>query len=290
MGTPEFAVPALLELTKIHQVVAVYTQAPKPAGRGHKETLSPVHLLANKLNIPVYTPKTLRKADSQAEFQSIEADVAVVVAYGLILPKEILENKSYGCINIHPSLLPFYRGAAPMQRTILSGEKETAMCIIKMDEGIDTGDILMMEKVTLDNQITYLQLSDKMAHLGANLLLKVLEDIDNIKPVKQSLDGSYAAKIAKEEALINWNDSYQNILNKIRAFEGWPGSYFYIEDEKIKLLKAVGYQESHDLDVGIILYEKKSLKIACIDGFIKPIIVQRQSKKPMEVAEFLNGF
>lgn len=290
MGTPEFAVPALRALAKEHQVVAVYTQAPKPANRGHKETLSPVHLVANQLGIPVYTPKSLRKEVPQAEFQAIDADVAIVVAYGLILPTEILEHKRYGCINIHPSLLPFYRGAAPMQRTILAGERETAMCIMKMDEGIDTGDILMMEKVILDDQITYLELSDKMAHLGADLLLKTLQDIDNIKPIVQAKNGSYAVKISKEEALINWNESYQAILSKIRAFEGWPGTYFTLKDEQIKLLKAKGYQQQHELAVGTILHEKKSLKIACKDGFIEPLVLQRQSKKPMGIIEFLNGF
>jgi methionyl-tRNA formyltransferase len=149
MGTPEFSVPTLKALITKHEVIAVYTQAPKPAGRGQREVLSSVHNLANQLNIPVYTPKTLRNIEAQAEFASLGADIAVVVAYGLILPKQVLNAYKYGCINIHPSLLPFFRGAAPMQRTILAGEKETAMCIMQMDEGVDTGDILLMEKVLL---------------------------------------------------------------------------------------------------------------------------------------------
>jgi methionyl-tRNA formyltransferase len=289
MGTPEFSVPTLKALAKEHQVVAVYTQAPKPAGRGQMETLSPVHNLANQLNIPVFTPKTLRKVEAQEEFASIDADVAVVVAYGLILPKEVLTAYKFGCINIHPSLLPFYRGAAPMQRTILAGEKETAMCIMQMDEGVDTGDVLLMEKVPLKPEATYLELSSHMAELGAELLLKVLADIDNIKPVKQVGDGSYASKIQKEEGELNWHEDCDVLIRKVRGLNPWPGTYFYNNGEKIKVLGAEVYNEAHQHKPGTIVNEKE-LIIACGKGMFRPTIIQRPGKKAMPVSEVLKGY
>ena len=281
MGSPEFSLPTLKTLIQEHEVVAVFTQAPKPAGRGQKETLSPVHVLANQLNIPVYTPKTLRKAEAQEEFRSIDADVAIVVAYGLILPKEILSACKYGCINIHPSLLPFYRGAAPMQRTILAGEKETAMCIMQMDEGVDTGDILLMEKMPLKEDVTYMQHSNNMAEIGAKLLLQVLNNIDNIKPIKQIGEASYASKIQKEEGELNWNEDSEVLIRKVRALNPWPGTYFYNNGEKIKVLDAKICDENN---------QPGSLVIACKKGFFQPTIMQRSGKKAMPVAEFLKGY
>jgi methionyl-tRNA formyltransferase len=289
MGTPEFAVPTLKALSKEHEVIAVYTQAPKPAGRGHLETLSPIHSLANELNIPVYTPKTLRKEEAQIEFASLGADLAVVVAYGLILPKEVLNAYKYGCINIHPSLLPFYRGAAPMQRTIMAGEKETAMCIMKMDEGVDSGDVLLMEKVSLSDEVNYSMLSRDMADLGAKLLLRVLKNIDTIKPKKQIGEGSYAAKIKKEEAELIWQETSETLMNKLRGLNPWPGTFFYANGEKIKVLEAKIYKEEHSYDPGTIVNEKE-LIIACAKGMFQPLVVQRPGKRPIEVSEFLRGF
>lgn len=289
MGTPEFSVPTLKALVAKHEVIAVYTQAPKPAGRGQLETLSPVHALANELNIPVFTPKTLRKEEAQIEFASLGADMAVVVAYGLILPKEVLNAYKYGCINIHPSLLPFYRGAAPMQRTIMAGEKETAMCIMQMDEGVDTGDVLLMEKISLSDDITYPELSNDMAALGAKLLLEVIEGIDTIKPQTQIGDGSYATKIKKEEAELNWKDTSESLMLKLRGLNPWPGTFFYANGEKIKVLQAKIYKEDHSYDPGTIVNEKE-LIIACAKGMFQPLIVQRAGKRAIEVSEFLRGF
>ena len=289
MGTPEFSVPTLKELYKHHNIVAVYTQAPKPAGRGYKETLSPVHQLANQLNIPVYTPKTLRNEQAKAEFAAIDADLAVVIAYGLILPREILQAHKYGCINIHPSMLPFYRGAAPMQRTIEALEEETAMCIMQMDEGVDTGDILDIEKVELKEDITYTELAEYMAVLGANNLLKVIENINEITPIKQPIDGSYAKKIQKEEGELDWNKSAKILAAKVRAFSPWPGTYFIANGEKIKVLKATYLLQEHDFIPGEIL-DKKKLLIACKEGIFQPLILQRPGKKPIAVEEFMRGY
>lgn len=289
MGTPEFSVPTLKALCQHHDVVAVYTQAPKPAGRGHKETLSPVNQLANQLNIPVYTPKTLRNDQAKAEFAAIEADLAVVIAYGLILPKEVLTAHKYGCINIHPSKLPFYRGAAPMQRTIESLEKETAMCIMQMDEGVDTGDILDMEEMQLNEDITYSELANHMAALGAKNLLKVLSNIENIIPIKQPVEGSYAGKIKKEEGDLDWNKSARILAAKVRAFSPWPGTYFTANGEKIKVLKATYYSEDHKSLPGEIL-DKKILLIACKEGIFQPLTLQRPGKKPVAVEEFIRGY
>lgn len=289
MGTPEFAVPTLEALQKKHQVVAVYTQAPKPAGRGHKQTFSPIHELAIKLNIPVYTPKTLRNEVAQKEFTAIEADCVVVVAYGLILPKEVIASCRYGCINIHPSLLPLFRGAAPLQRTILAGVTQTAMCIMQMDEGVDTGDILLMEKLPLDEEITYLELSIKMAKLGAKLLLEVLDNIDNITPQKQIGESSYANKITKEEGELHWHESSEVLMRKIQALNPWPGTYFYSNGEKIKVSAARKYDEQHNYQPGTII-DKKNFIIACSQGAIQPLILQRPGKKAIKLEEFLRGY
>lgn len=289
MGTPEFAVPVLQAISKQHQVVAVYTQAPKPAGRGHKETYSPIHLKALELETPVFHPKSLRNEASKNEFLSLNADCLVVMAYGLILPKEVLEHCKYGAINLHPSLLPKFRGAAPMQRTILAGEKETAMCIMQMDEGIDTGDILAQEKMFLDEKITYSELSNKMSKLGARMILDTLDNIDHITPIKQIGESCYAEKIKKEEGLLNWQENAVNLNRKVRTLSTWPGTYFMLGDEKIKVLESNFDEEQHNFLPGTIV-DKAILSFACSKGIFYPLIIQRAGKKPMPVKEFLKGF
>ena len=289
MGTPEFAMPTLEALSTQHEVIAVYTQAPKPAGRGQKETLSAIHELAIKLNLPIYTPKSLRKLEAQEEFVALKADVTVVVAYGLILPKEIIEGCPYGCINIHPSLLPYYRGAAPLQRTIMANEKETAMCIMQMDEGVDTGDILTIEKIDLDNHITYEELSNEMAQLGAKLLLETLSSLDKIIPQKQEGLGSYANKILKEEGELKWSEDAIVLMNKVRALNPSPGTFFYANNEKIKVTKAKIYNENHQYKPGTIT-DYKNFIIACKNGFIQPLVLQRPGKKSIALREFMNGY
>ncbi len=289
MGTPHFAVPTLQSLTTKHEVVAVYTQAPKPAGRGQKETFSPVHEFAIQAGIPVCTTRTLRNEAAQEAFHNIEADVAIVVAYGLIIPKAILNIPKHGFINIHPSLLPFYRGAAPMQRTILAGETETAMCIMQMDEGIDTGDILAIKKIPLATDTNFVDLSNRMANLGAEMLLEVLDNIDSIKPLKQPIEGSYANKIAKEEGELNWQEDSQILLRKVLAFNPWPGTYFLSAQEKIKVLSAKAHGLEHHFTPGTIIDEKECI-IACKKGAFQPTIMQRPGKKPMDAKELLRGY
>ena len=189
MGTPLFAVPALKAIleSKIHKVVAVFSQGPKAKGRGMKIAESPVHELAISYNIPVYTPSTLRNEDANKLIKSIEADIIVVTAYGFIIPKNILEAKKHGCLNIHPSDLPKYRGAAPLQRTIINGESETAVCIMQMDEGLDTGDIILEQKFHISDKITFTELHDKTSQMGAQMLVQVLDNIDKIKPFKRGI-------------------------------------------------------------------------------------------------------
>ena len=290
MGTPEFALPTLEALHAENKVIAVYTQAPKPAGRGHAQTLSPVHQLANKLNLPVFTPKTLRKLEAQEELKALGADCAVVVAYGLILPKEVLNSFAYGCINIHPSMLPKYRGAAPMQRTILAGEMETALCVMQMDEGIDTGDVLLMERLELDNEITYPQLSENMAKLGAKLILEVVNKINHMVPQKQSEEGAcYANKISKEEGELNWHEDAAKLNLKVRALNPWPGTFFNYNDEKIKVLAAKFETYEHEYEPGAII-DDKLFKIACAKGVFQPTILQRPGKGPVATKDFLRGY
>lgn len=288
MGTPEFAVPTLEALHNAHEVVAVYTQAPKPSGRGHKESISKIHELALKLNLPIYTPKTFRNEDSCAEFMSLKADCIVVAAYGLILPRLILSHCKYGCINIHPSSLPLYRGAAPMQRTILSEDKSTSICIMQMDEGVDTGDILKQEHLSLDKKITFTELSTKMAKIGTKLLLEVLADINNITPIKQQGESSYATKITKDEGELNWNKSSELLMRQVRALNPWPGTYFYSNNEKIKVITAISHNQPHNYKPGTIIDQNK-LIIACIKGSFQPLTIQKPGKNVMKVEDFLKG-
>lgn len=248
MGTPEFALPALEELnsSKEHNIKAVFTAPPKAKGRGMKLSPSPVGEFADRCGLPIYTPKTLKSEEIQNQINEIKADIIVVVAYGFIIPKPILSSKRFGCLNIHPSMLPKYRGAAPLQRSIINGEKETAVCIMQMDEGLDTGDILMSKRFDLKDDITLIDLHDKCAKLGAELLLETLKNIENISPIKQDslikngkciIDGKelddktiYAKKLTKEEAEIFWSEDAFTIDCKVRGANPWPGVHFNIKN------------------------------------------------------------
>ena len=249
MGTPEFAIPALSQLidSTNHNVVAVFTQAPKAKGRGMKTTNSPVHVLAASNNIPVYTPKTLRDQEAAQLIDSIEADIIVVVAYGFIIPGNILKAKKYGCLNIHPSKLPKYRGAAPLQRTIINGEKESAVCIIQMDEGLDTGDIILQKDFSLEVTTTFPELHNLCASLGGYMLIEALNNIENLRKIKQSEEGaSYAHKLTKDEGKINWQSTAFEIDCKIRGMNPWPGVYFEHNDKIIKILSAEYNEHKHN--------------------------------------------
>lgn len=256
MGTPDFAVPALSSLIKSddHRVVAVFTAAPKPRNRGMKIDKTPIHKLAEEHDIEVYTPKSLRKGDVAEVIAAIDADIIVVVAYGFIVPKDILEAKKYGCLNVHPSKLPRYRGAAPLQRTIINGDEESAVCIMQMDEGLDTGDIILQEDFVVSKRMKLVELHDKCAEMGARLLLEALDNIERLPRLKQSEVGQsevgqsagehtedgflYADKLTKEEGRINWQDSAITIDRKIRGMNPWPGAYFELKGRVIKVIEA----------------------------------------------------
>ncbi|MFT7099092.1 MAG: methionyl-tRNA formyltransferase [Rickettsiales bacterium] len=294
MGTPHFAIPSLQKLLDEpnFEVVAVYSKEPKISGRGHKVQNSQIHNLALKNNIEVFTPKTLRNEEVQKEFANLKADIGVVVAYGLILPKEILSAPKLGCINIHPSLLPRWRGAAPLQRSLMAGDKQTGVDIIQMDEGMDSGDILECEKFDLDDQINCSELSEKAAKIGADLLIKTIKKLVDGKanPIKQDDEMAiYASKILKDEFAIDWNNCAKEIHNKIRGLSGSGSAYFELHGEKIKIHKAKIISESNpNFNAGEILDDK--LTIACQDGSIRPEILQRAGKNRVALDEFLRGF
>lgn len=289
MGTSEFGVPALQALINDSdfEIVAVYTKAPQIANRGHKITNSVIHDLALKNNLPVITPRTLKDNTIQKEFADFNADIVVVVSYGLILPAEILAAPKLGCVNIHPSLLPRWRGAAPIQRTIMAGDAETAVDIIQMDKGLDSGDILAEQKISLDDKINYHDLSEKLSIVGAELLIKTLKNIATITPIKQSPENIvYAHKIDKTELLINWQESARRVHNQIR---GLNGAYFEIKNEKIKIHQAeIINESSHSHQPGTIIDDK--MTIACVSGLIRPKILQRAGKNKMALGDFLRGF
>ena len=289
MGTSQFGVPALKSLISKHQVVAVFTQAPKSKGRGLKLATSPIHDIAAESNIAVLTPATLRTADAFALIESIEADLIVVCSYGFIIPKNILGSKKYGCLNIHPSLLPKYRGAAPLQRAIINGDEKTAVCIMQMDEGLDTGSVLLQEELSIPDSMSVQELHDKCAEIGGKLLLDVLEGIDNIIPIKQSEEGaSYAHKLSKEEARIDWNMTAKQINCKIRGMLIWPGSYFVYQGIEIKVLKAKVIELEHNYVPGTVVNDR--LQIACGKNILDVQELQKAGSKPLKSDEFLRGF
>jgi methionyl-tRNA formyltransferase len=290
MGTPAFAVPALEALiASHHKIVAVYTQPPRPAGRGQKETPSPVHKLASQHNIPVYTPISLKTPEVQAEFSAHKADIAVVVAYGLLLAKAILEAYPYGCINIHPSLLPRWRGAAPIQRTIMAGDQKTAIIIMKMDEGLDTGDILLKQDMDIIYGTNAGGLHDLLAKKSAPLLLKALDEINSITPQKQSETGvEYAKKITKEDCAVNWAKPAAEIYQQILALSPSPGAFFSYNNEIIKIFDAKVEESKTTSPPGTVLDDM--LAIACGGDVLRPLILQRPNKTRMNAEEFLRGF
>lgn len=292
MGTPDFAVPTLKKLiSSKHEIIAVYTKPPKPSGRGYAESKSPIHLIAEENNIKVFTPSTLKTPETIEEFKNLKADTAVVAAYGLILPQAILEASKHGCINIHPSKLPRWRGAAPLQHTILAGDKETAICIMQMDTGMDTGDILAEKNLTLDDKITAKELHDKTSEIGADMVLEALDLLEKgqINRQKQNSDGvTHAHKITKEHEKINWNKTAFEINCQIRTLSPRPGAYFKFNEENIKIIQADYSMEKHDYEPGTVSDDK--LTIACKTGFIYPKLLQREGKKMIYTDAFLRGF
>jgi methionyl-tRNA formyltransferase len=294
MGTPDFAVPTLLELVAHgHEVVAVYTRAPKPGGRrGLQLQPTPVEQEARRLGIPVLTPKTLKTEAALEEFRAHEADAAVVVAYGMILPQDILDAPRLGCFNLHASLLPRWRGAAPINRAIMAGDAESGVMVIKMDAGLDTGDVAMAERLPISDSMTASDLHDALAPLGADLMVRAMGALQRggLQLTKQSEDGvTYAAKIEKAEARIDWKQPAHALLRHIHGLSPFPGAWCELAGEsepvRLKILRcepAKGSGEPGDL-------LDDNFAIACGDGAVRILELQRAGKAPMKAADFLRG-
>lgn len=289
MGTPDFAVPALERLIKEHDVVCVYTREPKFSGRGNKLNKTPVHLVAEANGIEVRTPKTLRNSEEQRKFTELKADIAVVAAYGLLLPLPILEAYPFGCLNLHASLLPRWRGAAPIQRAVESGDAKSGVTIMQVAEGLDTGDMLLKGEVEISSTTTGGELHDKLALQGADLISRVLADIKSFVPQPQPQDGAcYAAKIDKAECKLDFNQKAEVLCRKIRAFNPYPAMFFEYAGERFKVLEA--HKVEKYAPAGTIIQDNNSLLIACADGALNITQIQRQGKKLMTIGELLRGF
>ena len=290
MGTPEFSVPILEALVSVgHEIVCVYTQPVRARGRGQREQKTPVHLKAEEIGIEVQTPEDFRSEEQQLIFSGFNLDCAIVVAYGLILPKAILAVPKLGCLNIHGSLLPRWRGAAPIQRAILAGDTESGVTIMQMDEGLDTGKMLMVDRVAITPTTTGASLHDELSSLGSKLIIETLDSLldETIRPVDQPQTGvTYAKKIERSEGYIDWQQPAVRIDRLIRAFTPWPGSWFEIRGERIKVLLA--QVKNIDGVPGTVMDNK--LTISCGIAGIQLKIVQRAGKNPMSAAEFLRGF
>ena len=294
MGTPDFALAPLAEIFgRGHEIVAVYTRAPKPAGRrGLELTLSPVHAAAQKYGLKVLTPKNFREPETVQEFRAFEADVAVVVAYGLILPKDVLEATKQGCLNLHASLLPRWRGAAPIQRAIMAGDRETGVEVMKMEEGLDTGPIAMAEKLKLTLDMTAGEAHDRLSALGADLIGRALAALERgaLHFTPQSQEGAvYAAKIDKAEARVDFSLPAEELHNLIRGLSPFPGAFFEADfgkgPERVKILRAHGAQGAGK--PGEIL--DATPRIACGEGALSLLEVQRAGRGPVSGAEFFRG-
>src|SRR3569832_225225 len=289
MGTPEYAVPTLTEIVSAgHDVVAVYTRAPKPAGRGQAERNSPVHLAAEGFGIPVHTPRTLRDEAEQIAFAALEADVGGVVAYGLILPKPILDAPAMGCLNLHGSLLPRWRGAAPIQRAIMAGDAETGVLSMRMEAGLDPGPKIMAERTPIGRK-TYGELHDELARLGADLMARTMGALERgtATETPQPDEGvTYAKKIEKEEARIDWTKSAREIDCHIRGLSPFPGAWSELKGERIKILNCEPATGSGP--PGTVLDD--ALTIACGEGAIRLTRLQRPVKAAMNATDLLRGF
>ena len=285
MGSPDFAVPCLEALVGAgHEVIAAYCQPPRPAGRGKGERKTAVHELAQRLGIQVRTPASLRSDGEQGKFRALDADLAVVAAYGLILPPEVLEAPKAGCINVHASLLPRWRGAAPIQRAILAGDTVSGVTIMRMEEGLDTGPMLLRRELPIAGKNAG-QVTQELAQLGADALLEWLDK--PTPPVPQPDEGAtYAAKIAKAEARIDWSRSADIVVRQVLAFAPAPGAWFEANGERLKVLDAKPAGASGT--PGEVLDDR--LAIACATGAVRPLIVQRAGRAPMTAQELLRGF
>ena len=286
MGTPDFSVPILTALAARHEVVAVYSQPPRPAGRGKAERKSPVQVCAEALGLPVRHPVSLRTEAAVEDFAQLNCDVAVVVAYGLILPPAILQAPRFGCLNIHASLLPRWRGAAPIHRAILAGDSETGLCIMQMDEGLDTGAVLLRQATPIRAEETTADLHDRLSTMGADLILQALDRLPDLPLQPQSAEGvTYAAKIDKAEARIDWTLPAEQVDRQIRGLSPFPGAWTMVGDERLKLLRSRLAQGAGA--AGQVLH---GMTIACGSGAVEITEAQREGKRPTSATDLLRGF
>jgi methionyl-tRNA formyltransferase len=293
-GTPEFAVPTLQALLNSeYHVVAVYTQPDRPAGRGQRLTASPVKQLAATANIPIYQPTTLRGSSEQQVLRNLNADLMVVVAYGLILPKAVLEMPRLGCINVHASLLPRWRGAAPMQRAILAGDKETGITIMQMDEGLDTGEMLRRVSCPIDLVDTTHKLHDRLAALGANVLLETLENLQrNIlkSEIQDEQQACYAKKIDKAEAQLDWQQGAEQLDRMVRAFNPWPIAYTFCRDELVRVWQTSFFTRVVNAVPGtIVAADKNGIDVATGSGILRLLKIQLPGSRCLPVSDVLNA-
>ena len=314
MGSPAFALPALRALIEAgHEIACVYAQPPRPAGRGHRPQRAPVHVLAEASGLPVRTPASLKSPEEQAALAALAADAAVVAAYGLILPRPVLMAPRLGCLNIHSSLLPRWRGAAPIQRAILAGETETGVTIMQVDEGLDTGPIVIQRSVAITAETTAASLHHTLATLGAELIVEAVDGIaaGTLTPRPQPAEGvSYAAKLEREEGRLDWSRPAAVLECAVRALDPWPGTWFQHRDERIKVLAAAVADGSgaaaagRQPDPGLVLPDAGSsagsggesgaggegLTVACGEGALTLLRLQRPGRTPADAAEFLRGY
>ena len=284
MGTPEFSVPVLEALHQRHQIVAVYCQPPRPAGRGKADRPSPVQARAEALGLQVRHPVSLRSEEAQHEFAALGADVAVVVAYGLILPQAVLDAPRLGCLNIHASLLPRWRGAAPIHRAIMAGDRETGVCIMQMEAGLDTGPVLLREAVAIGTEETTADLHDRLSALGARLIVQALDRLP-LPAEPQPAEGvTYAAKIDKAEARVDWTRPAVEVDRQIRGLSPFPGAWVDVNGERVKLLRS-RLADGQGVPGQVL----GGFTVACSEGAVEITEAQREGKRPMPVAEILRG-
>ena len=290
MGTPDFSVPILDALVDAgHDVCAVYCQPPRPAGRGKKERPTPVHARADTLGLPVRHPVSLKGAEAQAEFAQWDADIAVVVAYGLILPQVVLDSPTQGCLNIHASLLPRWRGAAPIHRAIMAGDADTGVCIMQMEAGLDTGPVLLRRDVAIETGETTGELHDRLSVLGATAIVEALAKLPTLKAEIQSEDGvTYASKIDKAEARVDWAMSPTDLANHINGLSPFPGAWADTDGDRLKLLKAFASDEG--LPEGHVAIDGDRMFVGCAGGSVEILIAQRAGKRAAPVAEMVKGW
>jgi methionyl-tRNA formyltransferase len=291
MGTPVFSVPTLQTLVDSrHQVIAVYSQPPRPSGRGYQVQKSAVHQLAETNGVPIFTPPNFKSDEERALFASHKADLAIVVAYGLILPQIILDTPRLGCVNVHASLLPRWRGAAPIHRAIEAGDSETGVTIMKMDAGLDTGPMLLKKSVPITPQTTALNLHNALSAMSGPLLLEAVEGYagGTLHPVPQPAEGiTYAEKLTREEGQINWHSSADIWVRKIQAFTPWPGVWFEHEGLRLKVLAAEPISNAKGTP-GTVLDDQ--LTIACEEGALRLKMLQRPGGAPLDAQAFLRGY